>query len=96
LFSEQICEVQGEGVRYVLRKNEKKAARERHRLEDKLEKLTEKIAARNKSRNVKKLTGKARLTLGGRSVRHALRAEKELTRPGKIETSQWPCPCSCS
>jgi hypothetical protein len=67
LFSEQICEVQGEGVRYVLRKNEKKAARERHRLEDKLEKLTEKIAARNKSRNVKKLTGKARLTLGGRS-----------------------------
>ena len=47
LFSEQICEVQSEGVRYVLRKNEKEAARERHRLEDKLAKLTEKIAARN-------------------------------------------------
>jgi Transposase DDE domain len=47
LFSEQICEVEGVGVRYVLRKNEKEAARERHRLEDKLEKLTEKIAARN-------------------------------------------------
>ena len=39
LFSEQICEVEGKGVRYVLRKNEKEAARERHRLEDKLEKL---------------------------------------------------------
>src|SRR6266403_2560701 len=47
LFSEQICEVQSEGVRYVLRKNEKEAARERHRLEDKLGKLAEKIAARN-------------------------------------------------
>src|SRR5437016_7392441 len=47
LFSEQICEVQGEGVRYVLRKNEKETARERHRLEDKLAKLAEKIAARN-------------------------------------------------
>lgn len=47
LFSEQICEVEGAGVRYVLRKNEKEAARERHRLEDKLEKLKEKIAARN-------------------------------------------------
>ena len=47
LFSEQICEVEGVGVRYVLRKNGKEAARERHRLEDKLEKLTEKIAARN-------------------------------------------------
>lgn len=47
LFSEQICEVEGAGVRYVLRKNEKEAARERHRLEDKLEKLAGKIAARN-------------------------------------------------
>lgn len=47
LFSEQICEVEGEGVRYVLRKSEREAARERHRLEDKLEKLEGKIAARN-------------------------------------------------
>jgi hypothetical protein len=46
-FSEQICEVEGDGVRYVLRKNEKEAARERHRLEDKLEKLVGKIATRN-------------------------------------------------
>lgn len=47
LFSEQICEVEGEGVRYILRKNELEAARERHRLEDKLAKLARKIAARN-------------------------------------------------
>ncbi len=46
MFSEQICEWKRR-VRYVLRKNEKEAARERHRLEDKLEKLKEKIAARN-------------------------------------------------
>jgi len=47
LFHEQICEVEGEGVRYVLRKNEMEAARERHRMEDKLGKLERKIAARN-------------------------------------------------
>jgi hypothetical protein len=47
LFSEQLCEVEDHGVRSVLRKNETKAARERHRLEDKLAKLEEKIAARN-------------------------------------------------
>src|ERR1700675_5164757 len=47
LFSEQLCEVEDHGVRYVLRKNETEAARERHRLEDKLVKLEKKIAARN-------------------------------------------------
>jgi len=47
LFSEQLCEVEDHGVRYVLRKNETEAARERHRLEDKLTKLEKKIAARN-------------------------------------------------
>jgi transposase len=47
LFSEQLCEVEDQGVRYVLRKNEMEAARGRHRLEDKLAKLEEKIAARN-------------------------------------------------
>lgn len=47
LFAEQICEVEGDGVRYVLRKNEKEATRERLRLEDKLAKLEAKIAARN-------------------------------------------------
>ena len=47
LFSEQLCEVEDHGVRYVLRKNETEAARERHRLDDKLAKLEKKIAARN-------------------------------------------------
>ena len=47
LFSQQLCEVEDQGVRYVLRKNETEAARERHRLEDKLAKLGEKITARN-------------------------------------------------
>ncbi|EQD39008.1 hypothetical protein B1A_17045, partial [mine drainage metagenome] len=47
LFSERICEVEDHGVRYVLRRNEDTAAREKHRLEDKLARLESKIAARN-------------------------------------------------
>ena len=47
LFNERICEVEGHGVRYVLRRNEDTAAREKHRLEDKLARLESKIAARN-------------------------------------------------
>jgi transposase len=47
LYHEQICEVESAGVRYVLRKNEAEAAREQHRLQDKLEELESKIAARN-------------------------------------------------
>jgi hypothetical protein len=47
LFSEDVCEVEAEGVRYVLRKNEAEAARGRHRLEDKLAKLQRKVEERN-------------------------------------------------
>jgi transposase len=47
LFHEQICEVEAEGVRYVLRKNEAEAAHERHRFEDKLGKLEARVAVRN-------------------------------------------------
>lgn len=47
LFSEQICEVEEEGIRYVLRKNEDTEAREKHRLEDKLARLEGLIEARN-------------------------------------------------
>lgn len=47
LFHEKICEVETDGVRYLLRKNESEAAREKHRLEDKLTKLAEKIERRN-------------------------------------------------
>ncbi len=46
-FSEQVCEVEAEGVRYILRKNESEARREQHRLEDKLAKLEIKLQARN-------------------------------------------------
>ena len=47
LFSEEVCEVEAEGVRYLLRKNEAEAAREQHRLEDKLAKLKGKLEQRN-------------------------------------------------
>lgn len=51
LFAEEICEVESEAVRYVLRKNQKEAAREQLRLEDKLTKLEAKIVARNEQVN---------------------------------------------
>jgi hypothetical protein len=47
LFSEDVCEVEAEGVRYLLRKNQAEAAREQHRLEDKLAKLKRKVEQRN-------------------------------------------------
>ena len=47
LFSEQVCEVESQGVRYILRRNEQEAQREQHRLEDKLAKLDAKMEARN-------------------------------------------------
>lgn len=47
LFAEQICEVQSDGVRFVLRKNPEEARKVRHRLDDKLAKLRRAIAERN-------------------------------------------------
>jgi transposase len=47
LFHEEVCEVEADGVRYLLRKNEDEAAREQHRLEDKLAKLSRKVEQRN-------------------------------------------------
>jgi transposase len=47
LFQEEVCEVEADGVRYLLRKNQVEAAREQHRLEDKLAKLASKIERRN-------------------------------------------------
>ena len=47
LFSEQVCEVQGEGVRYILRRNPEEAQREQHRLDNKLAKLEAQLQARN-------------------------------------------------
>ena len=47
LFAEQVCEVEADGVRYVLRKNEAEEARVHHRWEDKLAKLGGKVERRN-------------------------------------------------
>ena len=47
LFEEQICEVEAEGHRYILRKNEAEARRLIHRLEDKLAQLQAGVQARN-------------------------------------------------
>jgi transposase len=48
LFAEQVREAEAGGVRYILRRNPAEAQRIRHRLEDKLDKLRDKIAQRNK------------------------------------------------
>src|SRR5450759_3914928 len=48
LFAEEVCEAEADGVRYILRRNPQEAKRIRHRLEDKLVKLRDKIAQRNK------------------------------------------------
>ena len=47
LFVKQVREAGADGVRYILRKNPEEARRIRHRLENKLVKLREKIAQRN-------------------------------------------------
>jgi transposase len=47
LFEEQICEVEADGRRYVLRKNEAEARRVVHRVEDKLAQLQAGVQARN-------------------------------------------------
>jgi transposase len=47
LFHEEVCEVEADGLRYLLRKNQAEAAREQHRLEDKLSKLKRKVEQRN-------------------------------------------------
>jgi transposase len=48
LFDEKVCEVEADGVRYLLRKNEAEASKVHHRLQDKLTKLEMKIEKRNK------------------------------------------------
>ena len=47
LFAEKVCEVEADGVRYVLRNNPEETRRIEHRLENKLAKLRSKIAKRN-------------------------------------------------
>ena len=47
LFTEQVCEVEADKLRFILRKNPEEARRVEHRLEDKLTKLRQKINERN-------------------------------------------------
>jgi transposase len=47
LFEEKICEVEAEGKRYILRKNPAEARKDWHRVQDKLQKLQQKVQARN-------------------------------------------------
>ena len=86
LFSEELCEVEDHGVRYVLRKNETEAARERHRLEDKLAKLKEKIAARNEETKKKQRcqpeAGKRKLEAW--AAQHKLNGLVELKLEGRM------------
>ena len=85
LFSEDVCEVEAEGVRYLLRKNEAEAARERHRLEDKLAKLARKVEQRNqrvdKSPRCQPEAGPRNLQLW--VARHKLTGQVELRLEGR-------------
>jgi transposase len=47
LFAEQVCEVQADGKRYILRKNPAEARKAQHRLQDKLTLLQTLVTARN-------------------------------------------------
>ena len=80
LFAEQVCEVEADGVRYVLRKNEAEAAREQHRLEVKLVKLRRKLEQRNeqvkKSKRCQPEAGLRQLQLW--AARHKLSGQVKL------------------
>lgn len=47
LFEERVCEVEAQGRRYILRKNEAQARKEHRRLADKLTKLQARVESRN-------------------------------------------------
>jgi hypothetical protein len=85
LFSEQVCEVEADGVRYVLRKNEVEATRQRRRLEDKLAKLGGKLQRRNEkvaaSPRCQPAAGLRQLQLWGE--RHKLTGLVELRLEGR-------------
>lgn len=85
LFAEQICEVEAGGVRYVLRRNEAEAARERYRLEDKLARLGRNVERRNQkvkeSKRCQPEAGQRRLQ--GWVARHKLSGQVELRLEGR-------------
>jgi transposase len=80
LFAEQVCEVEADGVRYVLRKNEDQAAREQHRWDDKLAKLSGKVDQRNeKVKTAKRCQPEAGLRkLQAWAARHKLAGQVNL------------------
>jgi transposase len=47
LFEEKVCEVEAEGKRYILRRNEWESRKQQRRVEDKLRKLAQRIEQRN-------------------------------------------------
>jgi transposase len=88
LFHEQVCEVEADGVRYLLRKNESESAREKHRLEDKLAKLAGKIERRNQQVDA---SPRCNPEAGSRQlqpwiVRHKLTGLVELRLEGRVLT----------
>jgi transposase len=93
LFAEQVCEVDSDGVRLVLRKNPEEARRIRHRLEDKLAKLRSKIEQRNE-RVAKSARSKPEAGLGMMKrwlERHKIAGLVELKLEGrKIEAAVNP------
>jgi transposase len=85
LFSEEVCEVEADGLRYLLRKNQAEAAREQHRWEDKWAKLQRKVEQRNehvqKSSRCKPEAGPRNLQLW--VARHKLTGQVELRLEGR-------------
>jgi transposase len=88
LFHEKVCEVEADGVRYLLRKNESEEAREKHRLEDKLAKLAGKIERRNRQVEA---SSRCQPEAGSRQLqvwiaRHKLTGLVELKLQGRVLT----------
>lgn len=86
LFEEKVVEVEADGLRLILRKNEAEARKATHRLEDKLARLTDKLQARNEkvagSRHCDPEAGMAQLN--GWISRHRLSAFVTIHLEGPI------------
>lgn len=90
LFHEEVCEVEADGVRYLLRKNPAEAAREQYRWEDKLAKLTRKVEQRNQRvkdmRRCQPEAGLRQLQIW--MARHKLTGQVELSLEGRTVVMQ--------
>ena len=80
LFAEQVCEVEADGVRCVLRKNEDQAAREQHRWDDKLAQLSGNQQVKE-SKRCQPEAGQRQLQ--GWLARHKLTGQVELRLEGR-------------